>query len=93
MIGHSVRLNRGAVLVVGFILLIAIIYFYTNDNEANEIYGNLRNSRQINLRKLLIGSIKAAKAGGIEVVTVSRNIESINQRSKGKVLDFPPNAN
>ncbi|KAL5275435.1 IMPAD1 family protein [Megaselia abdita] len=87
MIGHSVRVNRGAVLLVGGILLIAIIYLFTNDNEAHQLYGNLRNGRQINLRKLLIGSIKAAKAGGIEVVTVSRNVEQLNQRSKGKTKE------
>lgn len=89
MIGHSVRMNRGAVLIFGGLLFIAILYLYSstnNDNEANELYGNLRR-RQINLRKLLIGSIKAAKAGGIEVVTVSKNVELLNQKSKGKTIE------
>lgn len=80
-------MNRGVVLILGTLIFIAVVYLYTNDNEANELYSNLRNGRQINLRKLLIGSIKAAKAGGIEVVTVSRNLESLNQRSKGKTKE------
>uniref|UniRef100_T1GC83 inositol-phosphate phosphatase n=1 Tax=Megaselia scalaris TaxID=36166 RepID=T1GC83_MEGSC len=83
----NVRINRGAVLIIGvFVFVALIVLLYSNDNEANELYTNLRHSRQVNLRKLLIASIKASKAGGIEVVQISKS-HDLQQKSKGKTKE------
>ncbi|CAD7090205.1 unnamed protein product [Hermetia illucens] len=84
--GRSIRVNRGAVLVVvvcGFTLL----YFYhLFSDRSGSAYGQARNANEVNLRKLLIGAIQAAQKGGVEIVEVSKSM-LLNKKSKGKTKE------
>lgn len=73
-------------LVLGVIVICGIIYTLNILSEDKPLYGMLKNTNQVNMRKLLIGSIQAAQRGGLEIVNVAHS-RDLQQKSKGKTLE------
>lgn len=84
-LGGSIKINKCGMLIITLIFLL-IFYYLTFSKKVQNNYGIMKNTNEINLRKLLIGSIQAAQKGGIEVLTVSKLVE-INAKNKGKTLE------
>lgn len=93
-LGGSVKINKCGIFILLIICFIAFYYLIINggvngDNNSSsrkDQYGFSKNPNEINLRKLLIGSIQAAQKGGFEVLTVSHNVD-IHAKSKGKTFE------
>lgn len=81
---RSVRVNKPAVVIL--LTCIIIIYYFYHNNSQTKSNNYLRNPNDINLRKLLIGSINAAQKGGIEIVSVSKQSD-VHKQSKGKTKE------
>lgn len=86
MNGRSIRINRMPVLVLAVIVICGIIYTLNILSEDKPLYGMLKNTNQVNMRKLLIGSIQAAQRGGLEILDVAHS-RDLQQKSKGKTLE------
>lgn len=82
-LGGSIRINKCGLLICSITLLI-ILYYISLSKTPNAHYN--KNPNEVNLRKLLIGSIQAARAGGLEVLDVSKDAD-FNVQSKGKTLE------
>uniref|UniRef100_A0A6E8V3U2 Putative inositol monophosphatase 3 n=1 Tax=Anopheles coluzzii TaxID=1518534 RepID=A0A6E8V3U2_ANOCL len=85
-LGRSIRINKCGVVILG-LLFMCILYYLWSSNSANAAsYAFSKNPNEINLRKLLIGSIQAAQHGGFEVVAVSKS-RDLHEQSKGKTKE------
>lgn len=84
----AVKINKCGVLILGFCVIILFYYLLFNNSGGSRHYRPygfmMRNPNEIDLRKLLIGSIQAAQLGGLEVLSVADNIHA---RSKGKTKE------
>lgn len=80
----SVKINKCGMLIVTLVLLL-VFYYFSFQKRTTSTYG-LKNPNEINLRKLLIGSIQAAQRGGDEVRAVSANMD-IHTQNKGKTKE------
>ena len=82
-LGGSIKFNKCGMLILTLLLL--IIFYYLSFQRSS--YSSfVKNPNEINLRKLLIGSIQAAIAGGTEVRAVSNKLD-IHTASKGKTKE------
>lgn len=91
-LGGSIKINKFVVvlLLLSFVL---IIYYISSTHNTRELAA--KSSKTINLRKLLIGAIQAAQAGGVQVLKVSQmqNQEvDIKGKTKEGLNDFVTNA-
>uniref|UniRef100_U5ESQ0 Putative inositol monophosphatase 3 n=1 Tax=Corethrella appendiculata TaxID=1370023 RepID=U5ESQ0_9DIPT len=84
--GGSIRINKCGVLILTILLLLLFYYMSWNKNNKNSHFGFSKNPNEINLRKLLIGSIQAAITGGVQVKAVS-NEHDLHTKSKGKTKE------
>ncbi|XP_055608709.1 putative inositol monophosphatase 3 [Uranotaenia lowii] len=84
-LGGSIRVNKFGVFIIALILLV-FVYYLSTGKSRNSGYILNKNPNEVNLRKLLIGSIQAAQRGGIEVVEVSKS-EDFKIQSKGKTKE------
>ncbi|XP_062536486.1 putative inositol monophosphatase 3 [Armigeres subalbatus] len=84
-LGGSIRINKFGVLIIT-ILLVFLVYYISTGKSRNSNYALNKNPNEVNLRKLLIGSIQAAQRGGLEVVEVSKSPD-FNVQSKGKTKE------
>lgn len=84
----SVKINKCGMLIVslcGILIIYYLIFSHSNISRRRRPYAYImQNQDETNLRKLLIGGIQAAQMGGLEVVTVSENIQS---KSKGQTKE------
>lgn len=85
-LGGSIKINKCGMLILMLIFLLIFYYLAFANKVETTSYGLMKNTNEINLRKLLIGSIQAAQKGGIEVLAVSKFVE-INAQNKGKTLE------
>ncbi|ETN64182.1 myo inositol monophosphatase [Anopheles darlingi] len=84
--GRSIRINKCGFVILGVLLIGALYYLWTGGTSSSASYAFSKNPNEINLRKLLIGSIQAAQHGGFEVVAVSKSRE-LHEQSKGKTRE------
>lgn len=84
-LGGSIRINKFGVFIIA-LLLIIFVYYLSTGKSRNTNYGLNKNPNEVNLRKLLIGSIQAAQRGGIEVEEVSKS-DDFKVHSKGKTKE------
>jgi len=80
-LGGSIKINRCGLLIITLVLLLIIYYMSIKKSDINS-YSYTKNTNEINLRKLLIGSIQAAEKGGVEVLLVSKDPD-FHTKSKG----------
>lgn len=85
-LGGSVKINKCGMLIFTLIVVLLIYYMTLSKKDSSNVGGVQKDPNYINLRKLLIGSIHAAKMGGIEVVAVSKD-KNLHEQSKGKTLE------
>lgn len=83
-LGGSIRINKCAVFMLIALLVLLIYIFIPSFN--NKIENLPKNQQQINLRKLVIGLITAASAGGREVIKISSEPD-FGIHSKGKTKE------
>lgn len=83
--GRSIRINKCGFVILG-VLFTCILYYLWSSGTNNVSYTFGKNPNEINLRKLLIGSIQAAQHGGFEVVAVSKS-RDLHEQSKGKTKE------
>lgn len=85
-LGGSIKINKCA--VFGLIaLLVLLIYIFSPSSNTESIDAIAKSQRNVvNLRKLVIGLILAAKAGGEEVVKVSKEPD-FGTKTKGKTIE------
>ncbi|XP_053692649.1 putative inositol monophosphatase 3 [Sabethes cyaneus] len=83
-LGGSIRINKFGFLLIA-IVLVVLVYFSSSGKSRNN-YALSKNPDEVNLRKLLIGSIQAAQRGGLEIVEVSKNV-NYKVHSKGKTKE------
>lgn len=82
-LGGSIKINKCAVVsLIAFIVL--LIYIFAPSSVSVESLAKSQN--KVNLRKLVIGLILAANAGGKQVVKVSREPD-FGTKSKGKTKE------
>lgn len=84
-LGGSIRINKFGVLIIAALLLVFVYYISTGKSRSSN-YALNKNPNEVNLRKLLIGSIQAAQRGGLEVVEVSKSAD-FKVQSKGKTKE------
>lgn len=88
-LGGSIRINKCAVFVLIALVVLLIYIFAPSFNKSLEKLP--RTNDEVNLRKLVIGLILAASAGGKEVIKISSEPD-FGTKSKGKtkegLLDF-----
>lgn len=82
--GGVIKVNKFAIILLTFIVLF-IIYVFTSTNSSIEAISK-RQHNKVNLRKLLIGLISAAKLGGEEIIKISNNPD-FSVKTKGKTLE------
>uniref|UniRef100_A0A182MC89 Putative inositol monophosphatase 3 n=1 Tax=Anopheles culicifacies TaxID=139723 RepID=A0A182MC89_9DIPT len=86
-LGRSIRINKCGVVILGLLFMCILYYLWNSSNGSNGAsYAFSKNPNEINLRKLLIGSIQAAQHGGFEVVAVSKT-RDLHEKSKGKTKE------
>jgi len=73
-----IQLNRTGVLFIAFFLLVFILYTFSNKND------NLSKSSMIDLKLLLVASIKSAENGGAQVLSWK---DKMSIASKGKTKE------
>lgn len=87
-LGGSVKINKCGIIILT--LFFVLVLFYLSYGRAGKKppnnNGYVKNSNEINLRKLLIGSIQAAIVGGSEVLAVSKEID-LHKKSKGQTKE------
>lgn len=81
-LGGSIRINKCAVFLLITIVVLLIYILAPSFNSSVDVAKN----QQINLRKLVIGLILAASAGGKEVIKVSREPD-FGTKTKGKTKE------
>lgn len=79
-LGGSVKINKCAVFML-IALVVLLIYILSPSSSVENIAKSQK--QNVNLRKLVIGLILAAKAGGVEVVKISSEPD-FGTKSKGK---------
>ncbi|CRK94100.1 CLUMA_CG007623, isoform A [Clunio marinus] len=80
-LGGSIKINKCAILsLIAFIVL--LIYIFSPSSNSIDV----PKSQQINLHKLVIGLILAAKSGGKEIINISK-LADFDERSKGKTKE------
>lgn len=79
----SIKLNRCRISFISSVIII-LIYYATFNNKQEKYFQ--KSSNEINLRKLLIGSIQAAINGGREILLLS-NSSDTDIKSKGKTAE------
>ena len=84
-LGGSIRINKCGVFILVFVILLFLYYLSVSKSNSSG-YGLSKNPDEINLRKLLIGTIQAAQRGGVEVVAISKKPDFQTQ-SKGKTKE------
>lgn len=84
----SVKINKCGILLLSLCTTIFFYYFVFSGSSVNRSQKHysflLRDPNEIDLRKLLIAGIQAAKLGGLEVVAASTDIQA---KSKGKTRE------
>lgn len=86
-LGGSIKINKFGLSVLGFIILIFIIYHLSgNSSSPNSQIITDNAINKISLRKLLIGAIMAAESGGVEILRVY-NSKILNTQTKGKTKE------
>lgn len=85
-LGGSVKINKCGMLIVTLLLFVVLYYFSFQKRYPSSAYDSSKNLKEINLRKLLIGSIQAAQKGGDVVLAVSKTM-NLNTESKGKTKE------
>lgn len=83
-LGGSIRINKCAVFMLIALFVLLIYIFAPSFN--NKIESLPKNQQQVNLRKLVIGLILAASAGGKEVTRISSEPD-FGIQSKGKTKE------
>lgn len=78
-LGGSIRINKFTTLFLIFLVMIVLYCLSGTTFFAKK-------SKEINLRKLLIGSIQAAQGGGDEVLKISKT-DDFDTKSKGKTKE------
>ncbi|XP_058467966.1 putative inositol monophosphatase 3 [Malaya genurostris] len=81
-LGGSIRINKLGIFII-VIMFVGFVYYLSSGKSHNNNYTLNKNPNEVNLRKLLIGSIQAAQQGGIEVVEVSKSAD-FKVQNKGK---------
>lgn len=84
-LGGSIRINKCGVILIAIAVIVFLYYLSTGKSRSSN-YALNKNPNEVNLRKLLIGSIQAAQRGGLEVVEVSKSID-LKVHSKGKTKE------
>lgn len=84
----AVRINKCGILILSLSTTLFFYYYVFSGSGVNRSQKHysflLRDPNEINLRKLLIAGIQAAKLGGVEVVATSNDIQA---KSKGKTQE------
>lgn len=83
-LGGSIKINKCAIFLISFAFLLLIYIFASSGSNA--ISKETKNQSKVNLRKLVIGLILAAKQGGKEVIKVSKQAD-FGKKSKGKTKE------
>jgi hypothetical protein len=82
-LGGAIKINKCAVIIVVAILLFVFYVFTATSIE--RMYP--KKHEKINLRKLVIGLILAAKSGGNQVIKISNEPDFGGIKTKGKTLE------
>lgn len=84
----SVKINKCGVLIATIFVLLLFYYLLFSGSHLSRNQKSyafiMRNADEVNLRKLLIGSIQAAQLGGLEVKYASTDIHT---KSKGQTKE------
>lgn len=84
----AVKINKCGVLILSISVIILFYYLLFDNSSRSRHYRSygfiMRNPNEIDLRKLLIGGIQAAQLGGLEVLSVTEDIQA---KSKGKTKE------
>lgn len=84
--GGVIKINKCAIIVLTFIFLF-IIYVFTSSNTTSiDAISKRQHHNKVNLRKLVIGLISAAKLGGEQIIKVAKNPD-FDIKSKGKTKE------
>lgn len=85
-LGGAVKINKCAVIVlIGIVLF--IIYVFSATSSTIESLKKQSSSNEVNLRKLIIGLILAAKSGGNQVIKISNEPDFGGVKTKGKTQE------
>lgn len=82
-LGGSIKINKCAVLTL-IVCLVVIIYIFSLSGPSVESVA--KSQQKVNLRKLVIGLILAARSGGKEVVRISTQ-KDFGVKSKGETKE------
>ncbi|XP_017777822.1 PREDICTED: putative inositol monophosphatase 3 [Nicrophorus vespilloides] len=82
-LGGAIHLNRTGFLIICGISCLLLFYVISNRSNATT-HNSLKDAPQVDLKKLLGVAIRAAKNGGIEVVSVK---DKLTVQSKGKTKE------
>jgi Golgi-resident PAP phosphatase len=82
-LGGSIKINKCALFLL-IALAVLIIYIFVPSSIS--ITKDIKSQSQVNLRKLVIGLILASRAGGKEVIKVSKQPD-FEKKSKGKTKE------
>lgn len=84
----AVKINKCGVTIISVCAFLLFYYLFFNNPTGSRHYRPygfiMRNPNEIDLRKLLIGSIQAAQLGGLEVLSVADNIHA---KTKGRTKE------
>lgn len=80
----GIKVNKCAVFSL-IALLILLIYIFAPNSSSNSVIKENKENK-VNLRKLVIGLILAARQGGKEVIKVSKEPD-FEKKSKGKTVE------
>ena len=84
--GGAIKVNKCAVItLIGIVLFIIYVFSATSSTIQNLKFQN--SSNQVNLRKLIIGLILAAKNGGKQVVSIANEPDFGGVKTKGKTKE------
>jgi len=85
-LGGAVKINKCAVIVlIGIVLF--IIYVFSATTSTIESLKKQSSNNEVNLRKLIIGLILAAKSGGNQVIKISNEPDFGGVKTKGKTQE------
>lgn len=84
-LGGSIRINKFGVFIIALALMV-LMYYITTSKSRSASYAASRNPNEVNLRKILIGTIQAAQRGGLEVLEVYKSAD-FKVQSKGKTKE------
>ncbi|XP_031625053.1 putative inositol monophosphatase 3 [Contarinia nasturtii] len=86
----AVKINKCGVLILSVCVVIVFYYLLFNNSMGSHRFRShgflIRNPNEVDLRKLLIGSIQAAQYGGLEVLSVA-DADNIHAKTKGRTKE------